>query len=98
MTREEYRAWREEAALAFRNDNDRAPYARCSACGKCEYAGGYCSACTTAEYDLVAHFHLKAGACSAIRPERHPELMVGTFHHSAAQEGGKRVRRHSWQR
>lgn len=70
MTRDGYRQWRAETAAAYRADaRNGAPYQRCSRCGKCEYAGGFCSWCRTAEYTLTAHRHVGEGErCRTGRP------------------------------
>lgn len=51
LTQIEYHNLRMEGSL----------FAFCQRCGKCEMAGGYCSNCTMAEYNLVPHVHDRVG-------------------------------------
>ena len=44
---------------------------RCLRCGREERAGGYCSFCRTAEYDLVYHVHAWGQGCP-LGPSRDP--------------------------
>ncbi len=48
-------AWTAEEARAARTD--RPCEQRCLRCGREERAGGFCSYCRTAEYDLIYHVH-----------------------------------------
>ena len=56
MNQVEYHDLRADQAEASRMGASSL-YQQCQRCGLCEMAGGYCSHCTTAEYDLLAHLH-----------------------------------------
>jgi hypothetical protein len=52
-------------------------YQRCRTCGHCEYAGAFCSWCTTGDYVLEAHLHgdVRRGCPLPFVAN------LGTFHH-----------------
>jgi len=63
LTREEYRELRAAMSDRARIKGTSGLYHLCRKCGRCEYAGGFCSWCTTSEYDLVAHLHPQRAQC-----------------------------------
>jgi hypothetical protein len=83
MTREEYRDWRARTAEAARDDGrNGSPFQLCSRCGGCEYAGGFCSWCQTADYSLTAHRHVnQAERCATGRLPM--VTSEGVWHHPA---------------
>lgn len=63
MTTDDYRELRYTHAIEHRRGHGNALYQLCGTCGRCEYAGGFCSWCRTGGYALTVHIHGNAGAC-----------------------------------
>jgi hypothetical protein len=53
----EYHDLRADMAAEARDRNLDHPFQLCARCGHCEYAGGFCSWCKSATYDLILHTH-----------------------------------------